>query len=178
MSLLSETSTTVIDTTELTTGSALVSKFSNTNSAYSIKGRVKAVSGYAMPTANGSYLVRDNLTNEPIEIPLNALPLQGFIIPTVPLESADLSDSIVTIQLYDDVSFSNSFSPWVTGGDVNQNGRWSADFVNAKTFNELSEDYAYYSDWENYRFVGIETSGTVITAGTLQIYIVYHSYDM
>lgn len=167
MSLIKETTTTVIDADALVSGN-VIANFSKVETARMILGPQKAVSGYVSPRAATDYLVLDNITNDPIILPPNSLPMRAFFIPTVPLASANLALNALQVAFYDTPSFNNSYTPSstvVSGANLN-----------SKAYVELTHCDELLADAAPYRYVGVTTTNA-FTDGTLQVYIQYQSFD-
>ena len=166
MSLLKETVADVISGDVLTIGNAWGSTFrqyENVN-GYSV------ISGAFVPRDNGSqYLMVDNATGEPMVLPSNIVPWQVYIIPTVPLESTDLSSASVLFNFYDDISFNNSYNPWGTGYST-----LTGEELNSGAFLQV-DDGGSFSDFTGFPYLGGEVQSESFTAGSLQIYVYYIS---
>lgn len=166
MSLLKETVADVISGDVMTLSNSWGSSFrqyQNVN-GYSV------ITGAFAPRDNGSeYLMLDNATGEPIVLPSNIVPWQIYIIPTVPMESTDLSSANVVFNFYDNTSFHNSYNPWgpaystFNGEELNSGGYLQVD------------DGGSISDFTGYPYLGGEVQNDSFTAGSLQIYVYYIS---
>lgn len=126
----------------------------------------KVISGALLPRTQGDYLVLDNKTGDPLELPSNIGMFQVFFIPTIPLESANLGTASLTFKCFDDINFSNSFTPSFDNPTV------SAEAANARAFIQI-DDGEVLSGYIGFPYCGVTVDNEDITAGVLQVYIYY-----
>lgn len=163
MSLLTETVKTVIEGNNLIVGNTVNNQYvyqPNPRGYFVLTGAVE-------PRGLGNYLLLDNVTGEPVQLPPNTLTYKGFFLPTIPMESTDLTDSQIKLYLYDDTSFSNSYDNW------GSNGRFTGEELNSKAVTEMTDVSGTFSDQAGYSYPGLEVENREFTAGQLQVYIYY-----
>lgn len=160
MSLITEAVTTVAQAQYLSVDQVFNTDFKRQRN---LRG-YHVLTGYLQPRAESQLLVRDNVTDEPLQFPPNCFPIKTFFIPTTPLESPDLSNSYLELYFYDDTSFSNSISEW--------NGYVDGEQLNSKAFVEMLDVYETLNTLSGYPYIGVDSSGD-FTAGQIQVYMYY-----
>lgn len=164
MSLLNETASTVIAGKYLKVDQAFNTQFQNTRN---LKG-YGVITGALLPREVGTnVLVLDNVTEEPVQLPPNVMPYKAFFVPTIPLESTDLTDSAIRLKLWDSPTFNISQDNWGV------NGVFTGEQVNSKGYTEMADTTGSVSDFTGYTYPGVEVVNTDFTAGQLQVYIYY-----
>lgn len=162
MSLLNERVETVLEGKYLVVDHAFNTQFTN----YANLQGFNAITGALVPRGLGNVLLVDNYTGEPVQMPPNSVPVYFLLVPTVPFQSADLSDSEIYIQFYDNENFSNLLQPW--GSDSQFTGE---ELQHKNMF--YAVDDTYFTDFSGYPYIGAEVVDEAFTAGQVQVYIYY-----
>ena len=126
------------------------------------------ITGVMAPRGNNSYLFVDNVTELPIQLPPNSIPVFTLLVPITPLVSTNLVTSTLQFYMFDDESFSNSVEPW---GSLY--GTHTGAEINSKAYFENSYTQGSLSDYVGYPYFGVETSGPAFTDGSFQMYMYY-----
>ena len=163
MSLLTETVSTVIYGNNMIALQAFNTQFVTKPNAqgYSV------ITGAIEPREEGNYLLLDNVTGLPVQLPPNVMPYKAFYVPTVPLEGPNLSSSELKLRFWDDVNFSSYQDNWGTYGV------FTAEEMNTKGYTELADSTGSVSDFTGYIYPGMVLESDPLTAGQIQIYIYY-----
>lgn len=160
MSLLKEIQKTVVEGNNVIIGNLWNSEILNPEN---LRG-YKVITGYVEPRDESNVLLLDNVTNEPVQVPVNSFPFKTFFVPEIPLVSPDLSSSYLELEFYDDATFNSNYSDW--------NGYWPAEDINTKCFTEMINVSGDLSEIAGYPYIGFASSGD-FTAGKVQIYMYF-----
>lgn len=163
MSLIRETVDTVIEGKYLVLNHALNTQFINAPN----KLGYNVVTGTLIPRAQGNILAVDNFTGEPIQLPANSVPLYFFLVPVIPMQSADLSSAYISVTLSDDFNFSSTYAPWGSDGD------FTGEELQYKNLFVPGVNDEYMSDFAPYPYIGASVNDDDFTDGQVQIYVYY-----
>lgn len=171
MSLLSETVSTVQQSQLGVVNTAYNTPFSNLEAlqGYSV------VCGTVEPRTIGStYLLINESTGEPVQLPPNSMPYKFFFEPIVPLQGLDPGAGIGPLLFSDETmnTFYDPFGWYAPLEQINPNGCT----VTALVFGPKTAVLANYAD---YPYVGVKVYGGVdLTAGKVKVYLYYTSFPM
>lgn len=162
MSLITETVETVIQADSVQAQETLGVVFTG------ILGNTKVLTGVMSPTAPGFYLFQDEAEN-PIQVPTGSYLRQAFFETDVPLVSNDLTNSFFYFNLFDTSTFNMQYQPW------NAYSEMTGQQINSKSSLYLTGNgsTATIQSFNQYPYVGAQTSGNAFTLGTIRVYIFY-----
>lgn len=168
MSLLNEKVSTVIQTEDLVLSNAYNAI---ANGVQSLRGYT-VVAGYAEPREPGQYLFKDLLTQEPIIMPANTVPVYILL---VPLSEMDEGGNEFKFNLYSDPQFSSTWVLWyIPPPPGDPRGVFTGSELNSKCLVPVAagpgDGYAYFTDYTPYPYLGFEFTGNPITAGSFVAY--------
>ena len=173
MSQLSETVVTVQQSNIGITESATATVFVNLEG---LEG-YKVIIGSVEPrTPASTYLILDDETGDPVQLPPNTVLYKFFFYPTVPLVSASGSMGIGPL-LFSDQAMTTFYDPfgWYCQLDqINPKGSSVTALVYA-----AQPPRAVLSDYVGYPYLGVKVYGGVdpITSGKVKVYLYYNTFE-
>lgn len=165
MSLLKETAATVLGGENL-----LINGLYNNPSFFGSQNLMgyRVLTGALLPREqNNNYLVLDNRTGQPIKFPENSAIFQVYIVPTVPLESANLDNVTMDLTMWNNVDFQDYYYPLYDGTRI-----FTGTQANSRVFLQ-ADDGEELNGYIGYPYIGVTVANEDITAGVLQVYIYY-----
>lgn len=167
MSLLSDLVCTVQQSSIGTVDNVVTASFGNIEA---LKG-YGVVSGSVEPrTANTTYLLLDDVTGDPVQLPPNALPFNFFFYPTEQL----VGNVGLQPLLFSDDAMSSFYDPF--GWEM------SPDNINPLGCNTTALVFgnktAFLDNFMGYPYVGFKVNSltTSFTAGKVKVYLYYDKY--